>query len=130
MSLTAPVPQSVMYYNVAVSISNELHTIVLDFLIRVYPPIPNAPPSVAVNPPPDAFYCGVTNQLSIAFSDPNPNSILTIKLATPFTSSPPRTRIPPCHRQYNCQHKHHSQVVAPLLLLPHAQRKHRVFYRC
>lgn len=95
MSLTAPVPQSVMYYNVAVSISNDLHTIVLDFLIRVYPPIPNAPPSVAVTPPPDAFFCGVTNQLSIAFSDPNPNSILTIKLATPFASSPPVPAFPP-----------------------------------
>jgi hypothetical protein len=89
VSLTAPVPQSVIYYNLAVSISNELHTIVLDFLIRVYPPIPNIPPTVSVTPPPDAFYCGVTNELNVAFSDPNPNSILTIKLATPFISSPP-----------------------------------------
>ncbi len=89
VSLTAPVPQSMMYYNLAVSISNELHTVVLDFLIRVYPPIPNIPPTISVTPPPDAFYCGVTNELNVAFSDPNPNSMLTIKLATPFISSPP-----------------------------------------
>jgi hypothetical protein len=72
-----------------------LHTIVLDCLIRVHPPSPNTPPTVFVNPPPDAFYCGVTNELIVAFSDPNPDSILTIKLATPFISSPPVPVFPP-----------------------------------
>ena len=89
VSLTAPVPDTIMYYNLAVSITNGLHSIVLDFLIRVYPPIPNIPPTVSVNPPPDAFYCGVSNQLSIAFSDVNPDSVLTVKLATPFISTSP-----------------------------------------
>jgi hypothetical protein len=101
VSLTAPVPDSVIYYNLAISISNGLHTIVLDFLIRVYPPIPNIPPIVSVNPPSDAFFCGVSNQLTIAFSDANPNSTLTIKLATPFISSPPVPLFPPVTARTN-----------------------------
>jgi hypothetical protein len=95
VSMTAPVPESMIYYNLAVSITNGFHTIVLDFLIRVYPPIPNIPPTVSVNPPPDAFFCGVSNQLTIAFSDANPDSTLTIKLATPFISTSPVPVFPP-----------------------------------
>ena len=95
VSLTAPVPDSMIYYNLAVSITNGLHSIVLDFLIRVYPPIPNIPPTVSVNPPPDAFFCGVSNQLTISFSDVNLDSMLTIKLATPFISTPPVPVFPP-----------------------------------
>ena len=95
VSLTAPSPNSVMYYNLAVAITNGFHTIVLDFLIRVYPPIPNIPPTVSVDPPSDAFFCGVSNQLTIHFNDANPDSTLTIKLATPFLASAPVPIFPP-----------------------------------
>jgi hypothetical protein len=95
VSLNVPVLQSRMFYNLAIEISNGLHTIVLDFLIRAQPPIPNVPPTISVNPPLDAFYCGVSNRLEVAFSDANPNSTLTIKLATPFITSPPVPLFPP-----------------------------------